>query len=235
MFSNWLKQVLLLLGKQPFFWLIYVVLLYPVLAIGSLSQLLGIILAVISLFVGVGLGAFCDQLEQSGKNVTLTQIIRQCLPLSIIAGIALMLCWFVFRAIADLTNGQFQHIVQFFWQGDLIKPELWDKPWQIIVARVYEVSMVALIFSVLMITTFANWFSFPLMVFNNYRWSIAKNSGIQSARKNQKAMSNLMLSLGISTVLGLSLFPVLTPIFYLLTSLLMYVSYRQIYGRPFEG
>ncbi len=233
MFRDWLQQGLVLLGKNLLFWLMYCVVLYPLLALGSLSQMLGIVVAVVCLFVGVGFAAYCDQAVGSVPVVRLSRIVKQCLPLAIIAGLAIMVCWFSFRVIADLVNGQFSNILHFFWQSDLLKVDLLSQPVQLLAAKIYAVSMVTMMFSVLMLTTFGSWFSFPLMVFNNHRWSMAKTVGNQGTRKCQKAMSNLMLCLGVIMVLGLGLMPVLTPIGYIMTSILMYVSYRQMFGLPF--
>lgn len=230
MFSDWLKFGFILIAKKPLFWLMYCVVLYPLLALGSLSQMLGIVLAVICLFVGVGAAAYSDSDFHLEKTTSLNAAIKQSLPLAIIAGLAVMVCWFLFKVVADMVSGEMSHIINFFWQWDLLNDEFWAQSRLTLFGKIYTVAMVTLMFTILMLTTFASWFSFPLMVFKNSRWSVAKKLGNQLSRDQKKAISNLMLFLGIAMVLGFSMMPFLTPQIYALTSILMYVSYRQIFA-----
>lgn len=231
MFTNWLMQGMSLIAKNPLFWIIYCALLYPLLAVGSFSQIIGIVLSVVCLLVGVGVAAACDDSpEISDKPIRLSVAIRQCLPLAIIAGFALMLLWFAFKVISDLLGGQIGNILQFFWQPNLLDELFATQSWLRLSGKLYAIAMVALMFSILMLTTFGSWFSFPLMIFKNCRWSAAKQLGREASKRHSKTMSSLMFFLGFATVIGLSLMPLLTPEVYMITSILMYISYRQAFA-----
>ena len=84
MFSDWLKFGLSLISKKPVLWLMYCVIMYPLLALGSISQFLGITIAVICLFVGVGIAAYSDTDHTDEKSSNLNSAIKQSLPLAII-------------------------------------------------------------------------------------------------------------------------------------------------------
>lgn len=230
MFTNWLMQGMVLIAKRPLFWLLYCALLYPLLAIGGFSQIIGIVLSVVCLFVGVSIAAACDDTSMvSDKPIHVTAAIRQSLPLAIIAGLALMLLWFAFKIISDLLGGQIGNILQFFWQPNFLNELTASHSWLRISGKLYAIAMVTLMFVILMLTTFGSWFSFPLMIFKNYRWSTAKQLGREASKKHSKTMSNLMFFLGFATVLALGLMPILTPEVYMVTSIVMYISYRQVF------
>ncbi len=80
-----------------------------------------------------------------------------------------------------------------------------------------------------MMSTFASWFSHSLMLFKDYRWSLAKEIGDKAVKKHQNALYKLLGFVFIEAVLCASITPLLTPVLYMLTSTLMYISYRNVF------
>lgn len=229
MLSQWLKQACALLLAEPILWLAYLLFMVVVLALGIVSQALTIFFAVTTLFVGVGLAAYSDRAFRAAKKLSLAGVIRQTLPLAIMAALSLVAFWFSFRVIANLFSGEWHKIPQFFWQGLGGIPDWQNKPLRELSAVLYEIAIVSLIFTLLMLTSFASWFSFPLMTFNDYRWSLAKGVGNEASAKFRQAMTRLMYSSGLVIILGLGWLPFLTPMVYMFIAALMYTSYREAF------
>jgi hypothetical protein len=80
-----------------------------------------------------------------------------------------------------------------------------------------------------MLTTFASWFSYPLMLFKSYRWSQAKEDGDYAVSRNQNAIYKLLGFTFAEAILCTSVTPLLTPVLYMLTSTMMYVSYKGFF------
>jgi hypothetical protein len=80
-----------------------------------------------------------------------------------------------------------------------------------------------------MLTTFASWFSYPLMLFKSYRWSQAKEDGDYAVSRNQNAIYKLLGFTFAEAILCTSVTPLLTPVLYMLTSTMMYISYKGIF------
>lgn len=81
----------------------------------------------------------------------------------------------------------------------------------------------------LMFNTLGSWFSYPLMLFKQYSWGEARESGKQASAENASAMYQLTEFLLLTAFVGMGLIPLLTPLFYMLVSTLMYVSYYDIF------
>lgn len=227
-FSDWLRQSLLFINRDPLVWLGYTLFMGVVLVLGRISPALGIFLAVTCLFVGVGIAKYID-IKANERRVSLSYAINQSLPLAILAAIVTVACWFVFMAFANIFSGEPEKIGQFFFYWQLTPENLNHKSSNELASWLYGYANIALIFSLLMMTTFASWFSHSLMLFKDYTWSAAKERGNQAVAKHQNALYKLLGFIFIEAMLCASVTPLLTPVLYMLTSTLMYVSYRNIF------
>ena len=226
-FSDWLRQSLLFINRDPFVWLGYTLFMGVVLVVGRISAALGIFLSVMCLFVGVGIAKYID-IKSSEQRVSFSYALNKSLPLAILAAIAIVLCWFIFIVFANIASGEFHKIGQFFFYWQLTPENLHRKTSREIASWLYGYSNVALIFTVLMMTTFASWFSHSLMLFKDYSWSVAKERGNLIVAKHQNVLYKLMAFIFFEAVLCASITPLLTPVLYMLTSTLMYISYRNL-------
>ncbi len=223
-FTRWLLLAFELANKRPLVWLGYVVFLAVFLPLGRASLALGILVSVSSLFIGVGIVAYIHQGAGSLWNVIQKQI-----PLAIsLAGI-LLLCWFVFRIIANINSGETEKIVQFFFHWELSTDNFQDKPFRQLIMWLYSSAIVALIFALLMLNSFASWFSYPLMLFKHQSWGEARDLGRKAFNEHSAVMYKLTGFLLLTAFIGMGLVPLLTPLFYMLVSTLMYVSYYDIF------
>jgi len=227
-FSDWLKQSLLFISRDPVVWVGYTLLMGVVLMLGRISPALGIFLAVIFLFVGVGIAKYID-IKSSEQRVNLSYAITKSLPLAILAAIVIVLCWFVFMAMANIFSGEPEKIGQFFFYWQLTPENLNHKSSRELASWLYGYANVTLIFTLLMMTTFASWFSHSLMLFKDYSWSAAKEVGNQLMAKHQSALYKLLAFVFLEAVLCASVTPLLTPVLYMLTSTLMYISYKNVH------
>lgn len=226
-FSDWLKQSLLFINREPLVWFGYTLFMGVVLVLGRISPALGIFIAVICLFVGVGIAKYID-MKSSEQRVSLSLAINKSLPLAILAATVIVLCWFVFMALANIMSGEPEKIGQFFFYWQLTPENLNHKSSRELASWLYGYANIALIFSLLMMTTFASWFSHSLMLFKDYSWSKAKEVGNQAVAKHQNALYKLLAFVFLEAMLCASVTPLLTPILYMLTSSLMYISYQNI-------
>lgn len=227
-FGNWLRLALLFINREPVVWVGYTLLTGLLLIIGRVSLALGIFLSVTSLFVGVGVAKYID-MKSSERRVTLAYAISKSLPLAILVAGAIVSCWFVFMVIAALYSGDLYKIGQFFFFWELTPENLTHKTSREVAVWVYGYANIALIFSLLMMTTFASWFSHSLMLFKDYNWSLAKEIGNEAVTKHQNALYKLLGFVFFEAILCASITPLLTPVLYMLTSTLMYISYRNVF------
>jgi hypothetical protein len=228
-FSVWLKQSLLFVSHGPWVWAGYTLLVGILMPLGRVSLALGILLSVTSLFVGVGVAKYID-LKYSAENpVGFYWAINKSLPLAVLAASAIMIFWFAFMAVANLFTGEFYKIAQFFFYWELTPENLNHQSTRELANWIYAYANITLIFTLLMLTTFASWFSYPLMLFKDYGWSQAKEEGNYAVSRNQNAMYKMLGFTFAEAILCTTVTPLLTPVLYMLTSTMMYVSYKGIF------
>ncbi|MGZ5007657.1 MAG: hypothetical protein ACXWE9_07425 [Methylobacter sp.] len=228
-FSSWLEQALVLVSRGPLTWAGYTVFIGLVLGIERISPALGIFLAVTGLFVGVGVAKYIDIKSSTGASLNLYRAITKSLPLAVLAALSLVICWFIFRVAANIYSGEPDKIGYFFFYWELAAEQLDNKSMRQITGWLYLPAIIALLFTLLMLTTFASWFSYPLMLFKDYSWSRARQQGNQASVKNQTAMYKLLVFLFSAVFIGAGIIPLLTPVLYMLVSTLMYVSYKTVF------
>ena len=153
-FSDWLKQSLLFINREPVVWIGYTLFMGVVLVLGRISAALGIFLSVTCLFVGVGIAKYID-MKTNERRVSLSYAINQSLPLAILAATVIVLCWFVFMALANIFSGEPEKIGQFFFYWQLTHENLNHKTSSELASWLYGYANVALIFTLLMMSTFA--------------------------------------------------------------------------------
>lgn len=228
-FGDWLKQSIIFVSLVPWVWAGYTLFIGIILILGQISLALGIFLSVTCLFTGVGVAKYID-LKYSAENpVGFYWAINKSLPLAVLAAISIVVFWFVFMAIANIFSGELHKIAQFFFNWELTPEHLNNKSIREIADWVYGYANVTLMFVLLMLTTFASWFSYPLMLFKNYSWSEAKVRGNQAISKYRRAMYKLLGFIFAEAILCTTLTPLLTPVLYMLTSTMMYVTYKSIF------
>ncbi len=223
-FSGWLIQSFELANKRPLLWLSSVLFLAVFLALGRVSLALGILFSVSSLFIGVVIVDFI----QRGTGTLIKAILRQ-LPLAFSLAVILLVFWFVFRVVANIYAEETEKIAQFFFHWELTDENFQDKVYRQIIVWLYSSAIVTLIFVLLMLNSFGSWFSFPLMAFKQASWTEARDLGKQAAVDNAGAMYKLTAFLLITAFVAMGLVPLLIPLFYMLVSTLMYVSYNDIF------
>jgi hypothetical protein len=228
-FSNWLNQSLWLIGRAPLVWAGYTLAVGFLLGVGRVSLALGVFLSVTSLFVGVGVAKYTDLKSSTGHSVGLYWAISKSLPLAVLAAFSIVFCWFIFRLVSNVYNEEWEKIAQFFFYWELTSENMDDKSWRQLAGWLYSSAIVTLIFVLLMLVTFASWFSYPLMLFKNYTWSQAKEQGNKAAIRHQDAMYKLLGFIFAVVFIGGGIMPLLTPALYVLVSALMYVSYQTIF------
>lgn len=227
-FSDWLQQSLRLLGQQPRLWLSYSLIVAALLLIGHLSQALGIFVAVVSLFVGVGLAKYTDLQQSAETKPSLSWVINKSLPLAIIAALIILLCWFVFLVTACLMSGEIYKIAQFFFHWEYTDSNRLHTNTRDLAVWLYSYADVALIFTVLMLSSFVGWFTHPLMLFRNETFSHAKEKNDYVTSRNQKAIYQLLAFIIFQALLCSTLTPLLTPVLYALVSVLIYMPYKSL-------
>ncbi|WP_024298938.1 hypothetical protein [Methylomicrobium lacus] len=229
-FGDWLRESLQFIGRAPVTWFGCCLIIGVLMTLGKLSLALGVFVSVSSLFVGVGVAKYID-LKSSGDNpVALGWAVKKSLPLAILAAGSLVLCWGAFRAIAGIAAGDWQNIAKFFFYWEFTPENLLRQTTRELAIWLFGYANVALIFCLLMLNSFANWFSYPLMLFRNYGWSAAKEEGRTALSECSNAFYKLQGFIFLQALLCLSVTPLLTPVLYMLTSTLMYVSYQSVFG-----
>lgn len=228
-FGEWLQESLLFVKLDPWIWCGYTVAVGLILLIGTLSLALGIVCAVASLFVGVGVCKYIDMRHNKETYQPLSWAIKKSLPLALLAGIAIMACWFVFMAFSNLLSGEYGKILDFFLQLDFSDLHIKRRTVREISSQFYDYATVTLMFTLLMLCTLANWFSYPLMLFQDYGLSRAKDLGISTLATRRKTFYNMLGFIFFEALMCGGLTPLLTPVLYMLTSTLMYVSYKHLF------
>lgn len=231
-FSDWLRKSLLFIRHNPWVWVGYTLFVAVILCIGRISYALGIFSGVVSLFVGVGVAKYIDLKHYTPeKSVGLMWAIKKSLPLGIIFGMAIVACWFIFSALANILNGQWQMITYFFFDWQFTEENLRGRDTREIAIWLYGYANITLIFTLLMMATFASWYSFPLMLFKDYSWSQAKEAGRQESAKQKEAYYKTLVFLVFEAVLCTEITPLLTPVLYMLTSTFMFLTYKSSFER----
>jgi hypothetical protein len=225
-FSDWFKQSLLFINRAPLVWFGYTLFMGVALMLGRISSALGIFLSVTCLFVGVGIAKYID-IKSSENAVSLSYAINKSLPLAILAASVIVFCWFVFMAMANIFSGEPEKIGQFFFYWHTPPENINLKSTREVASWLYGYANVTLIFTLLMMTTFASWFSHSLMLFKDYSWSAAKERGNLIVAKYQHILYKLIGAIFLEAILCASVTPLLTHVLYMLTSTLMYISYRE--------
>ncbi|MDD2722590.1 MAG: hypothetical protein PHH59_01025 [Methylovulum sp.] len=228
-FTDWLQQSLWFIKLRPWVWFGYSGLVGMVLVLGKISLALGVFAAVASLFVGVGVAKYIDMKASSDTPVGFAWAVNKSLPLAVLAAGSIVVCWFVFMLVASLLSGEYYKIPQFFFHWEFTPENLNRETTRDVVGWMYSYANVTLIFTLLMLTSFVGWFSHPLMLFKNTRWSEAKEQSDYAVSRNQGAMYKMLGFVFLEAVLCSTLTPLLTPVLYMLVSTLMYVSYKSIF------
>jgi len=228
-FSVWLKQSLLFVGRGPWVWAGYTVFVGVLMTLGRVSLALGILLSVTSLFVGIGVAKYIDLKSSADNPVGFYWAINKSLPLAVLAASSITIFWLVFMVLANLFTGELYKIAQFFFFWELTPENLNHKSTRELAIWIYSYANITLVFTLLMLTTFASWFSYPLMLFKSHSWSEAIEQGNQAVTRNQKAMYYMLGFIFVEAILCTAVTPLLTPVLYMLTSTMMYVSYKGIF------
>jgi hypothetical protein len=228
-FSRWLKQSLLFVSRGPWVWAGYTLFVGILMTVGRASLALGILLSVTYLFVGVGVAKYIDLNYSSEKPVGFYWAINKSLPLAVLAAGTIAVFWFAFMVVANLFTGELYKIGRFFFFWELTPENLSHKSTREIADWIYSYSNITLIFTLLMLTTFASWFSYPLMLFKNHSWSQAIAVGNQAVARNQNAIYKMLGFIFVQALLCTTVTPLLTPVLYMLTSTMMYVSYQGVF------
>ena len=228
-FSGWLRDSLFFVSRGPWVWAGYTLFTGVILVLGRVSLALGIFLSVTSLFVGIGVAKYIDLKYSKENPVGFFWAVNKSLPLAVLAASSIVVFWFVFMLVANLFTGEFYKIGQFFFFWELTPENLNHRSTREIADWIYSYANVTLIFTLLMLTTFASWFSYPLMLFKDYSWSQAKVDGNYAVSRNQNAMYKMLGFIFAEAILCTTVTPLLTPVLYMLTSTMMYVSYKRIF------
>lgn len=210
-------------------WIGYTLFMGGVFVFGRISLALGVFFAVICLFVGVGIAKYIDLKISSERTPTIYWVINKSLPLAIIAASIIVILWFVFMATAAALSGEYYKIALFFFNWELTPENLKFKTMRELADWIFGFANVTLVFVLLMLTIFTSWFSHSLMLFQDLNLSDAKEQGMKAAVKNQNAIYKLMGFIIAQAILCSSITPLLTPFLYMLTSSLLYVSYKSIF------
>ncbi|GAB6139724.1 hypothetical protein JCM14076_04530 [Methylosoma difficile] len=228
-FGDCLKQALNYVKYSPGVWLGYCAVVGALLIVGHISLALGVFSAVTSLFVGVGIAKYIDMKRNDENPVGLMWAIKKSLPLAVLAGALIVLCWFAFMAIANLLKGEYYRILQFFFNIELTSAHLQSFFFTETAAWMYAYANIALIFALLMVSTFVGWFTHPLMLFQGLNFSEAKAQNDEVMPKNAGAIYKLMGFVFVEALLCSEITPLLTPALYMVTSTLIYVSYKSLF------
>lgn len=229
-FGAWLGESLLFIARGPFVWVGYTLAIGVILLVGRISLALGIFFSVTSLFVGVGIAKYIDLNYSGDAPVPLSWAIRKSLPLAIMAAASLVVCWFGIYVVANLVSGDILKTGRFFFYWELTPENLRRRPMREIAIWFYTYANVALVFVLVMLTAFASWFSYPLMLFRNYSFSRARERGAHEVSRNRGALYKLYGFIVLEVLLCSSVTPLLTPVLYMLVSTLMYVTYQDLLG-----
>jgi hypothetical protein len=143
----------------------------------------------------------------------------------------IVVCWFIFSALANILNGQADMISYFFFDWQFTPENLSRRTTRELGIWLYGYANITLIFTLLMLTTFASWYSYPLMLFKDYTWSQAKEAGNYEVANHKPALYKTLAFLIFEAILCTEVTPLLTPVLYMLTSTFMFVTYKSFFER----
>jgi hypothetical protein len=229
-FGDWLRDSLQFIGRGPTVWFGYCLALGMLMMLGRISLALGVFVSVAGLFAGVGVAKYIDLKHSGDSPVALGWALKKSLPLAILAAGSLVFFWGLFRVIAGIAAGDWHNIVKFFFDWEFTPENLQRPTTRELAIWLFGYANVALIFCLLMLSSFASWFSYPLMLFRNYSWSAAKEEGRTALSQCSGAFYKMQGFIFLQALLCLSVTPLLTPVLYMLTSTMMYVSYQSLFG-----
>lgn len=231
-FGDWLRKAFLFFRGHFRLWFAYVLVVAFGMMITGISQALGILFAVTSLFLGVAIAKYADIKETTPEStITLTWAINNSLPLSVIAGLAVMVFGFVVSTVVKIADGDYAGVFRYFFYFQL-SPDVLDRvSLGDLGAWLFGYANLSLIFVLLMSLVFASWFSFPLMLFKGLPWSRAKLDGKQEEANCRDVLYKTVCSLVVTAFLCIELAPLLTPVLYAMTSILIFISYRDYFER----
>lgn len=221
-----LVRSLVLIGKQPVLWLTYMIFVGLILMAGRVSMALGIFLAATSVLVGVSIAAYTDQDE---AKQSLFRYLDKHLAIAMSLSVLLVLSWLTFRVVFNLYAGEPEKILQFFFHWQFTDADYADKTPNQLIAWLYRTAITALVFLILMMTSFASWFSYPLMVLKKMDWVQAKQTGRQAAQTHNSAMMRVLVFVLVLAFLGTGILPLLTPLVYIWVSAIIYSSYQLVF------
>jgi len=230
-FSDLLQKSLLFIGRDPLVWIGYLLFVAVILCIGRISYALGIFFGVVCLFVGVGVAKYVDLKDSGSGSVGLVWALKKSLPLAIIGGIIIVICWFIFSAIANIIDGHAEMISYFFFDWQYTDKNLSRLDMRELAIFLYGYSNITIIFTVLMFTGFASWFSYPLMLFKGYSWSQAKEIGNREWANNREALYKTLAFIIFNAFMCMEVIPFFTPLLFMLSSILMFVTYKSVFER----
>ncbi len=231
-FSDWLRKSLLFIRRRPVIWVGYTLFVAVVLCLSRVSYALGILASVACLFVGVGVAKYIDMTHYSPQSSPrLSWAIQKSLPLAIIIGGMIVGCWFVFSAMANILNGEPGMIAKFFFDWQFTSQNLHRQTSRELAIWLYGYANITLIFVLMMMMTFASWFSYALMLFKDFSWSRAKEAGKQEEASCRDALYKTLAFLVGEAILCTEVTPFLTPVLYMLTSTFMFISYKDYFER----
>lgn len=230
-FGEWLQESFRFVGRGPVVWCGCCLAIAAMMPLGRVSLALGVLVSLTNLFAGVGVAKYIDLRYRKDDPVPLRWALKKSLPLAILAAGSLVVCWGLFRTAAGIVAGDWRAIVQFIFQWEFTPENLHGlSNTRELAVWLFGYASVALIFCLLMVNSFANWFSYPLMLFKNYRWSAARDAGRAAVGAHAGAFYKMQGFIILQALLCLSVIPLLTPVLYMLTSTLMYVSYQSLFG-----
>ncbi len=227
--SGWLWASLGLFSQAPLLWLLYLLVSAVLLAGTHFSLALGIFINVVQLLVGVGLAGYVDNKRQGLPFPALKSAISRSLPLAVLAASAIVLVWLVFRVSVSLYTNEPGAILAFFYDGQWLPERYQEMNLRQLSGWIYASSISILVFVLLMLTSFASWFSYSLMLFDEYPWSQAKTLGDEAVTIYAKPFYQLMLLVFLLVIVMARILPWLTPVMYIWVALLMYASYKDVF------
>jgi hypothetical protein len=231
-FGDWLHRALRFTMVNPVVWFGYTAFIALVLCVFRISYALGIFGSVVCLFVGVGVNKYIDLKKNTpDQAVGLFWAIKKSLPLAIIAGLTLVVCWFIFSALGNILNGEFDKISYFFFDWQYTNANMRGMDQRQLAIFLFGYADVALIFTLLMMAGFANWYSYPLMLFKDYTWSQAKELGREQTSKQTEAYYKTLGFLIFNAVICTEVLPWATPFLYMLAANFIFLSYKQFFER----
>lgn len=226
--ASCLGQSLALIGRRPVLWLMYMLFLSVILVSGCISLALGIFLSVTSVLIGVSIAAYTDQ--AAGQEKGLFGFIDKHLALAMSLAVLIVFSWLVFRVVFNLYAGEPEKILLFFFEWNFTDANYADKTPRQLIAWLYSSAIITLIFLILMMNSFASWFSYPLMAFKKMDWVQAKQFGRQAALEHNSGLMRLLIFILMLVFLGTGILPMLTPLIYVWVSAMIYVSYKIVIG-----